>query len=51
MLFRSFVIECEAFSDDDSHLHDDQVDPMIDAINNMLMSGNSMNVWEALGRQ
>jgi predicted phage terminase large subunit-like protein len=31
-----FVAECEAFTADDSHLHDDQVDPMIDAIADML---------------
>jgi predicted phage terminase large subunit-like protein len=31
-----FVAECEAFSADDSHAHDDQIDPMIDAINDML---------------
>lgn len=31
-----FVAECEAFTADDSHTHDDQVDPMCDAINEML---------------
>jgi predicted phage terminase large subunit-like protein len=30
-----FVAECEAFTADDSHAHDDQIDPMIDAINDM----------------
>lgn len=31
-----FIRECEAFTPDDSHDHDDQIDPMIDAINDML---------------
>jgi len=31
-----FVSECEAFTADDAHDHDDQIDPMIDAIENML---------------
>ncbi len=31
-----FLAECEAFSADDSHMHDDQVDTMIDAIQDML---------------
>lgn len=42
-----FIAECEAFTADDSHLHDDQVDPMCDAINDMLV-GNKTNVWENL---
>jgi len=33
-----FIAECEAFTADDSHLHDDQIDPMCDAINDMLLS-------------
>jgi predicted phage terminase large subunit-like protein len=31
-----FLVECEAFTADDSHAHDDQIDPMCDAIMNML---------------
>lgn len=31
-----FVTECESFTANDSHAHDDQIDPMIDAISNML---------------
>lgn len=31
-----FVAECEAFTADDSHMYDDQVDPMVDAINDMI---------------
>jgi len=31
-----FVAECEAFTADDTHKHDDQIDPMCDAIADML---------------
>jgi len=31
-----FISECEAFTADDAHKHDDQIDPMCDAISNML---------------
>ncbi len=31
-----FLVECEAFTADDSHAHDDQIDPMCDAITDML---------------
>jgi len=31
-----FIVECEAFTADDSHAHDDQIDPMCDAIMDML---------------
>jgi predicted phage terminase large subunit-like protein len=41
-----FISECEAFTADDSHLHDDQVDPMIDAINDMLVENNAVSIWE-----
>jgi predicted phage terminase large subunit-like protein len=37
-----FIAECEAFTADDSHLHDDQVDPMIDAIGEMLARMSSL---------
>lgn len=30
------VAECESFTADDSHLHDDQIDPMCDAIQDLL---------------
>ena len=43
-----FVGECEAFTADDSHPHDDQVDPMIDAINDMLAGGNTVQLWERM---
>lgn len=31
-----FIAECEAFTADDTHMHDDQIDPMCDAIVQML---------------
>lgn len=31
-----FIAECEAFTADDTHAHDDQIDPMCDAITDML---------------
>ena len=31
-----FIDECEAFTADDTHAHDDQIDPMCDAIKDML---------------
>lgn len=46
-----FVQECEAFTADDSHAFDDQIDPLVDAVNDMLSSQNPMKIWEELGRQ
>lgn len=43
-----FVAECEAFSADMSHMHDDQVDPMMDAIGDMLTAGNTVKLWEQM---
>lgn len=34
-----FIAECEAFTADDAHDHDDQIDTMCDAISDMLHSG------------
>ena len=31
-----FVAECDSFTADDTHAHDDQIDPMVDAITDML---------------
>lgn len=45
-----FVTECEAFTADDTHDFDDQVDPLVDAINDMLQAGNKIKVWEELGK-
>lgn len=45
-----FISECEAFTADDTHAHDDQIDPMCDAIVDMLSSGNKLKVWETLAK-
>jgi predicted phage terminase large subunit-like protein len=37
-----FIAECESFTADDTHLHDDQIDPMVDAINDMLAKKRSI---------
>jgi predicted phage terminase large subunit-like protein len=41
-----FISECEAFTGDDSHAHDDQVDPMVDAVSDLLSNANKMKIWE-----
>jgi predicted phage terminase large subunit-like protein len=46
-----FVQECEAFTADDSHDFDDQVDPLVDAVMDMLSSGNKIKQWTALGKK
>ncbi|MNU01765.1 Terminase-like family protein [compost metagenome] len=44
-----FVTECEAFTADDTHAHDDQVDPLVDAINDMLATaGSNLGRFKAL---
>jgi predicted phage terminase large subunit-like protein len=43
-----FVAECESFTADNSHMHDDQVDPMMDAINDMLVTKKSYAFTEAM---
>lgn len=43
-----FVAENEAFTADDSHDFDDQVDPMVDAIVDMLSNSNKLKQWEQL---
>lgn len=43
-----FIGECEAFTPNDSHAHDDQIDPMCDAINDMVATGNILQTWERL---
>lgn len=40
-----FLAECEAFSADNSHKHDDQIDPMLDAIQDMLASTNAPSAF------
>jgi len=46
-----FLVECEAFSADMTHAHDDQVDTMIDAILDLLGPQNTLSVWASLGQQ
>lgn len=46
-----FVAECEAFTADDSHDFDDQVDPFVDAVDDMLQAGNKIKQWEQLGEK
>ncbi len=45
-----FIAECEAFTADDSHDFDDQIDPLVDAIADMLQAGNKLKQWEELGK-
>lgn len=40
-----FLTECEEMSADNSHRHDDQIDPMIDAITDLLCH-NDIKIWE-----
>jgi len=41
-----FVSECEGFTSDDTHAHDDQVDPLCDAIQDMLGGRSVVSLWE-----
>jgi len=43
-----FVTECEAFTADDTHAHDDQIDPMCDAVVDFLAAANKLRVWERI---
>jgi predicted phage terminase large subunit-like protein len=43
-----FISECEYFTADDTHDHDDQVDILCDAVDDILQSGNKMKQWESL---
>ncbi len=43
-----FVKECEAFTADDSHAHDDQVDVLVDAIMKMLSTQNKLETWKKI---
>lgn len=45
-----FVSECEAFTADDTHAHDDQIDPCVDAVMNLLSNG-LLRMWEQLAPQ
>ena len=41
-----FTSECDDFTADDTHAFDDQIDPLCDAINDMLAATNVANMWE-----
>ena len=41
-----FLAECEAFSADGGHMHDDQVDPMVDAIKYGVDGNSAIYDWE-----
>jgi predicted phage terminase large subunit-like protein len=43
-----FIVECEAFTADDTHAYDDQIDPMVDAIDKILSNKNTLKQWENL---
>lgn len=43
-----YIDECEAFTPDDTHDHDDQIDPTMDAIKDMLSTNSTLKLWEAL---
>lgn len=40
----AFIAECEAFTADNAHDHDDQIDPMCDAISDMLANYNKVEI-------
>lgn len=42
-----FLSECESFTADDSHAHDDQIDPMVDALNDLLGGPGPMRISQA----
>lgn len=43
-----FISECEAFTADDSHAFDDQIDPLVDACMDLLSNRNKLKIWEKL---
>jgi len=43
-----YIAEHEAFTADDSHAFDDQIDPTMDAINDILSTNSKLKTWEAL---
>jgi predicted phage terminase large subunit-like protein len=43
-----FIAECEAFTADDTHEYDDQIDPMCDAAVDLLSAANKLEVWKKL---
>jgi len=45
-----FISENEAFTADNTHEHDDQIDPMVDAVMDMLSTGNKLEIWKKMGK-
>lgn len=43
-----FIEECEAFTADDSHAFDDQLDPLFDAVTDLLSNKNKIQMWERM---
>jgi predicted phage terminase large subunit-like protein len=43
-----FIEECEAFTADDSHPHDDQLDCLFDAVADLLSTKNKLEQWRTL---
>src|SRR5665213_177562 len=43
-----FLSECESFTADDSHAHDDQVDVLCDAITHLATPQNRLETWKKL---
>jgi predicted phage terminase large subunit-like protein len=46
---KAFEHECDSFTPDDTHEHDDQIDPMCDAIGDLLGGKLSLFTWMRLG--
>lgn len=47
-----FITENESFTADDTHEHDDQIDPWCMAVQDMLYgTGNKLKTWESLGKK
>lgn len=44
-----FVQECESFTADNSHSHDDQIDTLTDCVEDMLSTSNKLKLWAKLG--
>lgn len=44
-----FIAECESFTADNTHAHDDMIDPLCDAINDLISAGSKLRRWEILG--
>jgi predicted phage terminase large subunit-like protein len=43
-----YLTECESFSADDTHPHDDQVDVLIDAVTEMLAAKSVADLWSKM---